>query len=367
MARAKTTLSQIRVGLLTLATIAILILLILSVTGDIGLFKKTIKMYTRLGAAEGLKKGDEVRVAGKLVGKVDDVGFAGVPTSANDKPIIVTMNLDEKELNGLVRSDSRAVLAQQGFLGDRVIDIIPGTTAGTQLGNGAEIPSADNAGLAQVFAGANDILVQFNTVGKQLQELMDNINQGQGTVGKLLHDDTIAVNLNRTLLEAQSLLKKIESGNGTIGKLMSDPALYEDVRGVTRTLQTVASDLQSGKGTAGKLLKDEQFYNQMNETVAKANKSIDRLDRIVSDIEAGRGTVGKLIKDEALHNEMQSTVASVRNLTDGLNRGEGTAGKLLKDEKLYNSINEVSAEMVKLLYDFRQSPKKYLSVKVSLF
>src|SRR5438067_392753 len=143
MARARTTLSQIRVGLLTLGTIAILILLILSVTGDIGLFKKTIKMYTKLGAAEGLKKGDEVRLAGKLVGKVDNVGFVGVPTSANDKPIIVTMNMDEKELQGLVRSDSKAVLAQQGFLGDRVIDIIPGTIAGTPLGNGSEIPSAD--------------------------------------------------------------------------------------------------------------------------------------------------------------------------------------------------------------------------------
>src|SRR5262249_6641436 len=33
----------------------------------------------------------------------------------------------------------------------------------------------------------------------------------------------------------------------------------------------------------------------------------------------------------------------------------------------YNSINDVSAEMVKLLYDFRQAPKKYLTVKVSLF
>src|SRR5262245_42815144 len=110
MARSKTTVSQLRVGLLALATIAILIILILSVTGDIGLFRKTMTMTTRLSAAEGLKKGDEVRLAGKLVGKVDNVGFAGVPASTNDKTIVVTMTLDPSEVSGLIRADSKAVL-----------------------------------------------------------------------------------------------------------------------------------------------------------------------------------------------------------------------------------------------------------------
>ncbi|MEW6125965.1 MAG: MlaD family protein [Acidobacteriota bacterium] len=374
MPRAKTTISQLRVGLLALATIAILIIFILSVTGDIGLFKKTVRMTTRLNAAEGLKAGDEVRIAGRLVGKVEDVGFTGVPATTNDKPILVTMRLDEKEIAGLIREDSKAVLAQQGFLGDRVIDIMPGTSARAPLGDGGEIPSADQPGLAQVFAGANDILVQFNTVGKQLQELMDSINQGQGTVGKFLHDDTVYVNVNRTVLEAQALMKRIQEGNGTLGKLINDPAVYDDVRAmmgeakeVTAQIKTMTAELQAGKGTVGKLLKDEQAYNRLNETLEKANNAIAKLDRIAGDIEAGKGTVGKLMKDEKLHDDLQASLASMRNIADRLDKGEGTAGKLLHDDRLYNNINDLSTEMVKMLYDFRQSPKKYLSVKVSLF
>jgi phospholipid/cholesterol/gamma-HCH transport system substrate-binding protein len=114
-------------------------------------------------------------------------------------------------------------------------------------------------------------------------------------------------------------------------------------------------------------LKDEEAYNKLNEMLAKANTAVEKIDRITGDIEAGKGTVGKLIKDEKLHDDLQASLTSMRNITDRLDKGEGSAGKLLRDEKLYNSINELSTEMVKLLYDFRQSPRKYLSVKVSLF
>jgi phospholipid/cholesterol/gamma-HCH transport system substrate-binding protein len=367
MPRAQTSLAQLRVGILAVATIVILIVFILSVSGDIALFKKTVTYTTRFSAAEGLKKGDEVRLAGKLVGKVDSVTFGPIPVSKDEKPIVVSMVLDAKEADDRIRRDSQAVLAQQGFLGDRVIDITPGTTGAERVAPGGEVPSADQAGLAQVFQGANDILTQFNTVGKQLQELMDNINQGKGTVGKLLHDDAFYVNLNRTVLDAQDLVRRLKQGEGTVGKLVNDPTLYDDIRKATNDLSSMVSDARSGKGTLGKLINDDEFYNKANEMLTRLNSTSEKLDRVMSDIDAGRGTVGKLIKDEKLHDDLQSTLASIRNITERLDKGQGSAGKLLHDDALYNNLNQTSAELVKLLYDFRQDPKKYLRIRVSLF
>src|SRR5689334_12288056 len=367
MARKKTTISELRVGLLAIGAIVILIIFILSVTGDISLFKRRLNYTTRFSAAEGLKAGDEVRLAGKLVGKVEKVDFGAVPQTKNDKPIVVEMSLDAEAVKDRIRDDSQAVLAQQGFLGDRVIDITPGTRDHATIPPGGEIPSADNAGLAAVFQGANDILTQFNNVGKQLQELMDSINKGQGTVGKLLHDDALYVNLNRTVVEFQEVVNRMGTGEGTIAKLLNDPKLYDDVRGVTTSVQGMISDVRSGKGTLGKLVTDEQLYRQVNEVIAKLNTTADRVDRITADLDAGRGTVGKLLKDETLHNDLAATVASLKNISSGLEKGEGAAGKLLHDDKLYNNLNQTSAELVKMLYDFRQNPKKYLSIKVSLF
>jgi phospholipid/cholesterol/gamma-HCH transport system substrate-binding protein len=367
MARTKTTLSELRVGILAVGAITVLIVFILSVSGDISLFTQKLTYKTRFAAADGLKNGDEVRLGGKLVGKVEKVEFGAIPASKDDKTIVVTVTVDASDVQDRIRTDSRAVLAQQGFLGDRVVDVSPGTSNAEVVPDGGEIASADQASLSQVFSGASDILVQFNTVGKQLQELMDNINQGRGTVGKLLHDDELYTNLNRTVVEFQQVGARVNKGEGTIGKLINDPKLYDDLRASIADIQGIVSDARSGKGTLGKLINDDELYRQANEIVAKLNSSAEKFDRILAEVEAGRGTIGKLVKSDKLHDDVQASVASFRSISERLDRGEGSAGKLLRDEQLYNNLNQTTAEMVKMLYDFRQDPKKYLRIRVSLF
>ncbi|MGH9764413.1 MAG: MlaD family protein, partial [Blastocatellia bacterium] len=109
MSRNKTTFSEIKVGLLVLASVGIMIIFILSVSGEISIFKKRVTLYTRLVAADGLKAGDEVRLAGKRVGKVDDVSFStAIPTTADQKSVVVRMELDESEVRDRIRTDSFA-------------------------------------------------------------------------------------------------------------------------------------------------------------------------------------------------------------------------------------------------------------------
>jgi len=94
----------------------------------------------------------------------------------------------------------------------------------------------------------------------------------------------------------------------------------------------------------------------------------------VADLNAGRGTAGKLLKDEQLYNDARAAIARfntaaerIDNVVAGAQRGEGTVGKLLTDEALYSNVNQLSSEGVKLMYDFRQNPKKYLTIKFQLF
>ncbi|HMB30101.1 MAG TPA: hypothetical protein VKS99_18460, partial [Blastocatellia bacterium] len=107
--------------------------------------------------------------------------------------------------------------------------------------------------------------------------------------------------------------------------------------------------------------------NDASSVLARLDQTSGRLENMVAKIERGEGTVGKLINDEKLYNDARGTIERLNVIMARLEKGEGTMGMMLKDERLYNNANNLSAEVTKLLYDFRQNPRKYLSVKVTLF
>ena len=84
-------------------------------------------------------------------------------------------------------------------------------------------------------------------------------------------------------------------------------------------------------------------------------------------IEKGEGTLGKLSKDEALYENAKDALGKFASLVDQIDKGEGTMGRLLKDPSLYNNLNQSTAEITKLIYDLRQDPKKYLTIRFRLF
>ena len=125
---------------------------------------------------------------------------------------------------------------------------------------------------------------------------------------------------------------------------------------------------------AGRFLTDDEFYNRIKRTADRLDKSVDQINLMIADINAGRGTLGKLLRDEQIYNDARAAIARfnttterIDNLVAAAQRGEGTVGKLLNDETLYTNVNQLSSEGVKMIYDFRQNPKKYLTIKFELF
>ena len=79
-------LAELRVGLLVLLALAILVLVIFAVSGDLKLpgFGKTTIVRTDMPSVDGLRKGAEVRLSGKKIGSVSDIKFSSqIPTTAN--------------------------------------------------------------------------------------------------------------------------------------------------------------------------------------------------------------------------------------------------------------------------------------------
>jgi phospholipid/cholesterol/gamma-HCH transport system substrate-binding protein len=52
---------------------------------------------------------------------------------------------------------------------------------------------------------------------------------------------------------------------------------------------------------------------------------------------------------------------------DTIENGDGTAGKFIKDPSVYNGVKDTTAEIQKLIYDFRQDPKRFMTITFKLF
>ncbi len=369
---------EVRVGLFVILAIGLLIFLILNASGDIS-FARKVRLKTQFLTAEGLRPGGEVRLAGVRIGKVDDVKLLPPSDDPNAPKVEAVLALDSKvdgkAVTDLVRTDSKAQLATPSLLGsDRIINITPGTSLGNPVHEGEKLATTTEGGMAQLTASGNELVEQLNQLSTQVTDITRKVNEGQGTLGRFVNDEAFYDNLNLTIRETQGIIQQLRNGNGSAARLINDPALYNNVTAISTQLQGISEDLRRGRGTAGKLLTDEALYNETRSTIARLNGSISEVNQIVAEVRSGRGTAGKLLTDEALYNDARAAIARfntsaerIDNLLTGLQRGEGTAGKLLTDEQLYNNVNQLSSESVKLLYDFRQNPKKYLTIKFSIF
>ncbi len=377
---ANNTFAQLRVGILMMAALAILILTIFAVSGDITFFRKKTIVKTFMPNVDGLHKGAEVRLSGVKIGSVREINFnSKIPTDnkALDN-IEIVMEISGK-LNGVeaierIRTDSVAILKGAGVLGDNIIDISPGTTGGQPILNNSYIKSYANKSVGDIINTSQTAMSNLNTITDNIKDVTANIRAGEGSVGRFLKDDAIYSNLNKTVLQAEALMASIRKGEGTAGKFISNPELYDkanalvsDFKGTAEQIKAMMAEVNEGKGTVGKLLKDEEIYKRANAILTKFDTATEKLNSVIAKVERGEGTVGRLLNEDKIYQDAREAIASFKAMSDNLQKGEGTAGKLLKDDTLYRNLNETSAEMTKLLYDLRQNPKKYLNVKVTVF
>ncbi|HAF16414.1 MAG TPA: hypothetical protein DCK93_04815 [Blastocatellia bacterium] len=372
-------LNQLRVGIFVLVSIVILIFLILNASGDINPFTKKLHLKARFADANGLREGSEVRLAGVRVGKIDKITLLPPSTEPNAQRVEALMtidsNIDGRPANERIRQDSTAQQASPSLLGNEMlINISPGTALGQPVKDYDILRSSSSNTINDFATSGTDLTQRLSKLSDQINVIVHDVQEGKGTVGRLFSDEALYNNLNSTVRETEDVMRLIRTGNGSAGRFVNDPALYNNANDIALQLRKIAEDLRAGHGTAGKLLTNDELYNRINRTADRLDHSVEQINSMIADINAGHGTLGKLIKDEQMYNDARSAIARfnttaerVDNMVSAAQRGEGTVGKLLTDEALYSNVNQLSSEGVKLMYDFRQNPKKYLTIKFQLF
>jgi phospholipid/cholesterol/gamma-HCH transport system substrate-binding protein len=358
--RKQLTWTELRVGLFVLAGLALVVVGIFYVTGA-GALSPKYRLVTYLPEVSALTVGAPVTINGVQVGNVDDILMAParaaqLPTPNRSVEVIMRINRNFREY---IRTDSYASLLTEGFVGNRVVSIQRGFT-GQVLQDGQEVPGREEKAMAQVVERSVDLMQNLSALTTQVGEMVSGLQRGQGTLGKLLTDETAYKRVNSVLARVDQITANVQQGQGTIGKLVTSDTLYTKVDSAAGRIDHVISAVEEQKGSLGKFIYDASIHEN-------ARHFLDNGNALFSDVRAGRGTLGKLATDDSLYANWRQTGQNLSNATANLTSRESTAGKFFSDPLFYDNMSGVAGDLRLLLNEFRTDPKKFLKVKFSLF
>jgi phospholipid/cholesterol/gamma-HCH transport system substrate-binding protein len=349
--------SQLKVGALVLAALAILIGLMFLMTGASGgLFAHRIVLRCYFPNAGGLKDGAVVSLEGVTIGNV--MHMRVVP-ERNPNPVEVTMEVGEKYLYDL-HTDSEASIQAAGVLGDSFVDIDSTHATGPQPANNAELLSSGAPTIQSVISSSQVSIEEIHELVHKIEILIDTLNTKRGTAGELINDPLLARKFVSIATNLETVTNAIAQGKGTLGQLVNDNTLYTKLNSAADHLNSITADLDAGKGTAGKLLKDETLYNNLNAAASNINQ-------LVTQINSGNGALGKLTKDPALAAKLDDAVTNLDNILKSISAGQGTAGQLVQNRALYDHLDQTADQAQQLIKGMRDNPKKYLVIQMKLF
>ena len=349
--------SQLKVGALVAAAIAILIGLVFLMTGASGgLFAHRVTLRCYFPNAGGVKEGAVVSLQGVTIGNV--IRTRVVP-ERNPNPVEVTMQVGERYLYGL-HTDSVASIQAAGVLGDSYVDIDSTYATGPHPADHAELRQSGAPTIQSVINSSQISIEEINRLMHKIETLIDTLNTSRGTLGEIINDPGLKKNIVSIATDLHTVTEAIAEGKGTLGQLVNDNTLYTKLNSTVDHLNTITADLNAGKGTAGKLLKDETLYNNLNEAAANAN-------HLVAEINAGHGSIGKFAKDPEFAKKLDDAITNLDNILKGVNAGEGSAGQFVKNRALYDHMDQTMDQTQQLAKGMRENPKKYLVIQLKLF
>jgi phospholipid/cholesterol/gamma-HCH transport system substrate-binding protein len=295
------------------------------------------------------------------VGNVESIRLlprtAGKALDKN-KNIEVVMRVDKRYQSDIL-TDSTASLVTEGLLGNRYVNITRGFT-GTPIGDSGVVLGVEEKAMKEVVERSAEVLGNLSALSDDVRELIEGVKEGKGSLGKLLTDEQAYNHLNSILAKGDTMIANIQAGQGTMGKLVASDEMYTKVDKGLDNVNVILADVRAQKGTIGKLIYDPTLYDQAKEAAAHGNA-------MLRDARAGKGTLGKLATDDALYNKLRDTSTNLATASAKLNDNTTTAGKLFSDPKLYDNLAGLTGDMRLLIGDFRQNPKKFLHIKITVF
>jgi len=194
---------KIRLGIFVAVGLALFVGAVFIIGKQKNLFNPVFKLTSTFYNVSGLQVGNNIRFSGINVGTVDKIAII------NDSTVLVDLFI-RKEVNQFIKTDSEVAIGSEGLIGDRLLIITQGSAEAPVAKDGDQLISAEPVETDAIMASLAVTAENAEVISMALAEIMLKINSGEGTLGRLIQDTSIAENLDQTMENLKNSSKGLD-------------------------------------------------------------------------------------------------------------------------------------------------------------
>lgn len=280
-------------------------------TFNIGVFRfdrSDFNPYTvYFNDASGLQKKAEVKIAGVKVGWIESIELIQNGTIEAKAHIMVNKDYH-------LYRDAWAVVRQEGLLGSKYLEIIPGDPMLPSLGTGQALGKPGDPPVS-----VDQLLKKFNTIAAnveditgslkdvvgmeerdQLRSMMDNFNSAAQSMAAF--SDT----LNRTMMHNEHSINSMLTDFKDLAREIRTgwPSIHESIETISNTMDRDLNRITN---------KFESSASAIEDAAYEARDGLRSIGDVAGKINEGRGLLGKLVTEDEAYYDIKSAVQGLKN------------------------------------------------------
>lgn len=224
---------EFKVGIFVFFALAFLVMLVLR-TGDFYM-KPGYTVRFIFDFVSGVDKGSPVRLAGVNVGEVTDIKIIRNSEGSTEAEVTCLIN------QGVyIEEDADVRINTLGLLGEKYVEILPGTTGNKMMANGSVLTGKTPVLLEKITESGNRLI-------NKIEHTVDNIND-------VVADPKFKESVKNTFGNAERVTKNLESTT-------------DDLKDAAKSARIVLARMRDGEGSIGRLLKNDQMAKDLEDFV----------------------------------------------------------------------------------------------------
>ncbi len=268
---------KLRVGLFIVGGFVIFVIAIFIIGSKQNLFTSTFEINSVFESVSGLTEGATVNFGGIKVGTVSGIN---IETSTKIR-VIMTINSNVKQY---IRKDSKVSISSEGLVGNKIVELSSGSPQFLSVDNGDYLASTKPISAEDIFKSLKASGDNAQVITGKVDEMIDGINHGKGTIGQLITNESLYKNLDSTFNGFATSTKTVNAilfkVSTSVDMITGDfKNLSASIDNVTKNISEITDKLNSSRSLVGTLLTDTTIANGFKTTVSNITQTSANLER----------------------------------------------------------------------------------------